>query len=150
MNKIGKHGRKRIAPPAQKSLPSNVAFNLNDKAFKWSLRAAIWEHGGWLKCKDPKFFVDHIISKLQALETQKWQDILDSSGGKSIGHGNNNHFVLASQLPQKEKRAFIQLEYMERFEKVFSLRLSGKERLIGIVDMSRFDILWYDPEHNFF
>ena len=53
-------------------------------------------------------------------------------------------------LPPEECRAFIEKGYMRDFEKVFSLRLSGKERLIGVVDLNVFKILWYDKEHRFF
>ncbi|MCR5833118.1 MAG: hypothetical protein K6G55_00470 [Selenomonadaceae bacterium] len=49
-----------------------------------------------------------------------------------------------------EKREFITLNYMRDFEKVFSLRLTGKGRLIGIVDINIFYILWFDAEHKIF
>jgi hypothetical protein len=75
---------------------------------------------------------------------------LDASGGKAVGHGNNNHFIAANQLPRIERKAFIKEGYMDLYDKVFSLRLSGTERLIGVVNMNCFEILWFDPSHTFF
>ena len=61
--------------------------------------------------KDLKFFAENILSKLQNFESQKWQEILNSAGGKSEGHGNNNHFITADKLPRDEKLIFIKLGY---------------------------------------
>lgn len=148
MSRTGKRGRSNVSSTQGKSL--RQTFRLNERDFKWSLRRALWDHDGWKKCDSLRYFADNIVCKLQNFETQKWQEILSASGGKSEGHGNNNHFIPASQLPRIEKKEFIHCGYMEQYDKVFSLRLSGTERLIGIVDMNRFDILWYDPNHDFF
>ena len=143
-----KKGRQNFPATIPKSI--HVGFSLNEHYFKWSFENCFWKHEGWKDCKDLKFFAENILSKLQNLESQKWQEILNSAGGKSEGHGNNNHFIMADKLPQNEKIIFIKLGYMEKYEKVFSLRLSAKERLIGFVDLNVFNILWYDAKHKFF
>lgn len=143
-----KKGRQNFPDTNPKSI--KVGFSLNEQPFKWTFEDCLWEHEGWKDCKDLKFFSENILSKLQNLESQKWQEILNSSGGKAEGHGNNNHFITGDKLPREEKITFIKLGYMENYEKVFSLRLSAKERLIGVVDMNNFRILWYDAKHRFF
>ena len=143
-----KGARKKNVAPTPKSLKDG--FHLNDKNFRWSFEKCSWAHDGWQNCKDIQFFVEHIISKLQELENVKWQEILDASGGKSEGHGNNNHFINGTKLPAQERREFIGRGFMRDFEKVFSLRLSGKERLIGVVDLNVFKILWFDANHKIF
>lgn len=143
-----KKGRQNFPKTIPKSL--RVRFSLNEHFFKWTFADCLWEHDGWKDCKDLKNFAENILSKLQNFESQKWQEIIDSSGGKSEGHGNNNHFIIGDKLPPDEKRTFIRLGYMEKYEKIFSLRLSAKERLIGFVDLNVFHILWYDANHNFF
>lgn len=125
-------------------------FRLNEKIFSWALDSCLWDHSGWQDCEDIRFFAEHVISKLQELEKSTWQEILSASGGKAPGHGNNNHFINGTKLPAEERHKFIELGYMRDFEKVFSLRLGGKERLIGIVDLGIFKILWYDANHKFF
>ena len=143
-----KFGRTHIPKKQPKLLKDS--FSLNDKLFRWTFEHCIWEHCGWRNCIDLKFFADKIIFKLQEYEKQTWQDILNASGGKSEGHGNNNHFINGGALPKAEKEQFIKLKYMEKYEKVFSLRLSAKERLIGFVDLNVFHILWFDANHEFF
>lgn len=142
--------KKRQNFPNESPKSLKKIFSLNEQTFKWTFANCLWENEGWKDCKDLKFFAENILSKLQNLETQKWQEILNSAGGKSEGHGNNNHFIMADKLPRDEKIIFIKLGYMEKYEKVFSLRLSAKERLIGFVDLNIFNILWYDAKHKFF
>ena len=125
-------------------------FKLNEKLFCWSFEKCLWSSSGWRDCVDLKFFAEHIISKLPQFEKMSWQELLKASGGKAEGRGNNNHFINGTALPSEECRVFIELGYMRNFEKVFSLRLSGKERLIGIVDLNVFKILWFDANHRFF
>ena len=144
-------GRKQkpLPSPAPKSIKH--AFYLNAVPFKWSLQYCRWEHDGWqVDCKGVQYFVEHVVIKLQTFETQTWQEILNASGGKVEGKGNNNHFISADKLPTEERKVFIGAGYMRNFEKVFSLRLSAKERLIGVVDMNVFRVLWYDAFHRFF
>lgn len=145
--------KERKKKPLPRSVPKSVrhGYVLNDKPFRWTLKDCRWAHCGWSDdCVDARYFVEHIINKLQQLETQTWQEILNAAGGKSEGRGNNNHFVAATELPVEERKDFIAMGYMRDFEKVFSLRLSGRERLIGVVDMNLFRVLWYDARHNFF
>lgn len=140
----------RSQMPSERPKLLRESFSLNNSIFKWTFSNCQWEHNGWKDCTDLKFFAEHILSKLQNFETQTWQEILDSSGGKAEGHGNNNHFIMGDKLPRDEKMIFIKFGYMEKYEKVFSLRLSAKERLIGFVDLNIFNILWYDAKHKFF
>ena len=131
-----KHGRQHS--PQEQPKPLKDSFHLNDKFFKWTLSSCFWEHAGWSECKNLRFFAEHIIAKLQEYEQQTWQEILNASGGKSAGRGNNNHFIPAIDLPRAEKLQFIRLGYMEKFDMIFSLRLTAKERLIGVVDLNVF------------
>ena len=136
--------------PKENLKPLREKYSLNDKKFKWSFENCLWQHKGWEDCKNLQQFAENILNKLQNFESQTWQEIFNSSGGKSEGHGNNNHFITGDKLPKEEKFDFIKRGYMAKYEKVFSLRLSAKERLIGFVDLNIFYILWYDAKHKFF
>lgn len=92
-----KVSRRKDIQSTPKSLKDG--FHLNDKSFCWNFDKCIWDHRGWKDCKDAPFFIEHIISKLQKLESVKWQEILDANGGKSEGHGNNNYFINGTELP---------------------------------------------------
>lgn len=143
-----KQGRKKVPVETPKSI--KVAFHLYTEFFRWSFEKCFWGHSGWIDCTNLQFFAERIISKLQDFESMKWQEILESAGGKSEGKGTNNHFINAEKLPKKEKVAFEKRGFKDQFDEVFSLRLSGEERLFGVVDLNKFYVLWYDAEHKFF
>lgn len=142
-----KKGRKEVPLETPKSI--KAIFNLNDAPFRWSFEKCFWKDSCWQDCESLRFFVEHIISKLQDFETMKWQEILDASGGKSEGHGNNSHWIKMGELSREAKEKIFKSKYLEGYEKIFSLRLSGKERLFGVVDLGMFFILWYDARHEF-
>lgn len=145
---MGKGRRKKTPSQTPKRLKDS--FSLSGSKFFWTFKDCFWEHPCWNDCEGLRFFSEHILEKLKNFEKQTWQEIQSASGGKSEGHGNNSHFIDASKLKKPERKIFIKLGYMEKYEKVFSLRLSGQERLIGFVDLNVFHILWFDLEHNFF
>lgn len=153
MPKTGKRKKQgRSQFPGAETKLSKEENQRNNKLFVWSLEKCFWEHNGWTQdCESLQFFAEHIISKLKAFETMTWQEISAASGGKRCGNGNNNHFVPANRLPKEEQQIFIKKKYMENYEKVFSLRLTGKMRLIGVVDnINIFYVLWFDRDHDFF
>ena len=108
---VKKSGRTKI--PIQRPKSIRAGFSLNSSPFKWSFSKSLWEHKCWDDCTGLKFFAENILSKLQNLESQKWQEILNASGGKSEGHGNNNHFIMGDKLPREEKLIFIKLGYQK-------------------------------------
>lgn len=143
--------RKKFPEEKKKSL-KGISFNRGKEKFQWDLAKCEWDDEGWNsdKVTELRCFSEKIIGKLKEYETQTWSQVESASGGKSPGHGNNNHFINGVNLPKKNRRVFIAKRYMDDYEEVFSLRLSGTERLIGIVDMAKFYVLWYDPDHSFF
>ena len=120
---------------------------VSERPFQRSLEYCHWEHRGWNDVTLSSF-ANRIIKKLKDCEGQTWHEIETASGGKT--HGSNSHFISGDKLPKQEKKYFMEQGYMRNFEKVFSFRLSGKERLIGFRDKAIFVVLWYDPCHEFF
>lgn len=120
----------------------------NDKFFKWSFNKCSWSSGGWDCFGELKDFVDNIISKLQDYETMTWQEIESASGGKSVGHGNNNHFIDIINIPNRYLSMLSFRVIGGEYDKVFSLRLTAKERLFGIVEGAIFYVIWYDKDHS--
>lgn len=144
-----KGGRTTIYQQTPKSI--KTGFSRSDKNFQWDFSLADWNHAGW---KDPEitleYFVQEIISKLKDFETQTWHDVETAAGGRGINGGSNSHSMPATDLPRNEKRWFIAQGYMGKYDRVFSLRLTGLKRLIGIVDGVVFKIIWFDKNHNVF
>ena len=148
MVKRNRQGRSQVPSFAQKTL--KTGFSRNPERFQWSLEYCCWDHAGWRHVSSLQEFAERIINKLKNLETQTWQEVQNASGGKSPGHGNNSHFINASYLPTDAAQYFEEKGYKDAYDEIFSLRLSGLERLIGVADKAVFRVIWYDPEHKFF
>jgi hypothetical protein len=93
----------------------------------------------WQRIENTKAFQE-ILKKLANFEARTWGQI---EGDQEEG----SHFIKVCDLSSKAQK---RLEYLklDEVEELFSLRLSGKERLFGIVDRFIFKILWYDAEHQ--
>ena len=77
-----------------------------------------------------------------------WSEIQSASGGKRAGNGTNNHFeYIAEMSKEAQKRA---KELHLDVDQLFSLRLTGKERLYGILNNGVFYVLWYDAQHEIY
>lgn len=148
MPKTGKRGRSASKIPSAVPKSIKYGFHLDTQKFRWTLRYCIWEHDGWKNTSIEK--LAEIVCKLQDFEKQTWGEIKKASGGKSEGHGNNNHSIPITELPKREMKLITGKGYKEQYDKVFSLRLTSLERLIGFVDMDELRILWFDPEHKIF
>lgn len=88
---------------------------------------------------------DDIFLKLKNYETMTWQEIYDASGGRS--HGNNNHEVPICDLSSAARRRLKGLK-LDDISSLFSLRLTGQQRIWGILDGNVLKLLWFDPEHE--
>ncbi len=85
-----------------------------------------------------------ILDKFKSFETMTWNEI------KKQKHDNNkgsNHFIAIDKLSKQAQDRLIEIN-MDDVPNVFSLRLSNKFRLLGIMKGSSFQLLWVDPEHE--
>lgn len=99
---------------------------------------------GW-KNVQGLYWWDTIQDKLKNFETMTWQEIYDANGGRQ--HGNNNHEIPIDKL---SKSARIRLKYLgyTDIDTLFSLRLSGTERVWGLLVGNVLKIIWYDASHE--
>jgi len=104
----------------------------------WKLSLLDWDGPwGWRDIKANQW--QQILQKLGYFETRTWADI------KSDG---NNHAVFIQNCPNPETLKRLTEIHLDDIEELFSLRLSGKERIWGILDNHIFKILWWDPNHE--
>ncbi|MBE6363385.1 MAG: hypothetical protein E7054_06990 [Lentisphaerae bacterium] len=92
---------------------------------------------GWSSMEEQMFY---IISKLHDIEVQKWSDIFKNS--KQHHHINVTDLIPEVQRLLQKKR--------EDIEQVFSIHISARERLFGIIEsgVGIVDIIWWDPQHK--
>lgn len=139
--KISPHSKPRDRDPRIKSDPDSnrrkkPAWNIGliDPLGPWSFKQ--------LDC--PQWW-DDIYSKLKNYETMTWQEIYDASGGRS--HGNNNHDIPICDLIPQARRRLKELN-LDDISSLFSLRLTGQQRIWGILDGNVLKLLWFDPKHQ--
>jgi hypothetical protein len=93
---------------------------------------------GWHRL-DPRT-LRAVRDKLGNFETMTWREILGAAGGQ-------NHFISVDKLVPEARRRLIQLK-LEDIDELLSLRLSGKQRVWGILSEGVAALLWWDPDHR--
>jgi len=104
----------------------------------------VWQTGvidldgpwSWKKI-ELNYFFSNILPKIQGFESMNWNEIL----------GRNSHEVRVDQIGKKAQKRLVDLN-LDDFEKLVSLRLTGKQRVWGIKINNVFKILWWDPNHE--
>ncbi|GAA6622552.1 hypothetical protein [Scytonema sp. NUACC26] len=114
----------------------NSFYNMNPS---WRIsRLEMLGFYGWHKL-DTKTLL-HVKDKLASFETMTWAEILVSS--KKFNHSVNvNDLCSIAQARLSEIG-------QDDIDELVSLRLSGKERVWGILDLGVLTLLWWDPEHE--
>jgi len=115
--------------------------------FRWSLDLADYR-GKW--GFDTKVFRDkwckEIRPKLLSFEDFTWGQLASQPKGR--GAGTKHHHVSVSNLiKDAQKRLKKDLKY-DDIDEFFSLRLSGKIRIYGIIINEIIYLVWYDPMHE--
>lgn len=80
--------------------------------------------------------VKDIQCKLGSFESMTWQQI-EQAG---------SHNVAVEKLVKEARDRLVEIN-QDDLDELFSLRISGKERVWGIRDRSILRLLWWDPEH---
>ena len=99
---------------------------------------------GW-RTTAVKVWWNKILPKLQDFESMTWSEIMQGSGGRK--RGTNSHYVEVRLLTSQAKRRLAEI-VQEDVSQLFSLRLSGTERIYGIREGRVLKLLWYDPHHG--
>lgn len=91
---------------------------------------------GWHKLDASS--LQYVRQRIVEFEGRTWADILGD---------HHNHNVELSRLSSAATKRLEQL-HQDDLEELLSLRLSGKERIWGILDRGVCTLLWWDPEHQ--
>ena len=89
---------------------------------------------GWHEIEKNK--LGEIRNKLADFESMTWHEIL----------GKNSHLIPVSGIC-KAARDRLELLKQDDIDELLSLRLSGKQRIWGILEDQALKVLWWDPEH---
>ncbi len=91
------------------------------------------------------YFWKYLLPKMKNLESIKWNELERETFGKNAK--SKHHWVSVNDLIKEAQK---RLEYLklDDYDQLFSIRLSGTERLWGFKELSYFKILWYDFNHE--
>ncbi len=123
--------------PSDKKLPKSGNFqvvtnpNLEFRAGQMDMRGP-W---GWNQF-DPSLLQD-LLHKIFDSQKLTWQTLRD----------NGSHLVQVSNLCSQAQRRLLELR-KDDCDELFSLRVTGRQRIWGIKDCSILWLLWWDPEHE--
>lgn len=102
----------------------------------WQISACEWE--GPFGC--------HVIDAETATKIRRFLVNFESMTWADIRRSGNNHSMPVERLPSPSRRR-LEERGLDDIDVLYSLRLTGKERLWGIRDRHIFRILWWDPDH---
>lgn len=115
-----------------------------DQTPVWSFCFCDFEHEKWGLCRD-RDRLEGLFKRLCALERQTWREIkLDKSGR----NGKTKHHFIAKQDLIKEAQRRLEAIKLDQYEELYSLSITGEQRLWGIMDNGTYHILWYDQKHE--
>lgn len=92
---------------------------------------------GWRKLQ-PEALAG-LVDRLRNLETMTWNEI------RMEGKKQNHSIAVEDCSPAAQKR--LREIQQDDVADLFSLRLMGQPRVIGILDRDTFKVLWWDPDH---
>ncbi len=90
-------------------------------------------------------FATEAMRKLQHLEGLTWQMIKQQTHG-TRGKSSSHSLSVADALTAEAQARAQEINLQE--DELFSLRLSGKQRIIGVRRGSTLEIVWYDRDHK--
>lgn len=146
---MAKKGQKKVKQKESVNTSKTPRHTENPEAFLdrnpiWSFKLVDnnYDKWGFIHCEN---IYNDIIIKLADYEGMTWDEILKATGGKKCG--NNNHYEPVSSLTKEAQKRWIDLK-LDQYDQIFSLRITGKKRLYGILNDRVFRIVWFDQKHE--
>ena len=93
--------------------------------------------GPWCPEKLTPQELRNVIGKLGQLESQPWSQI----------DGDRNHLIRVDQIIKEARKRLLEIK-MGDIDELYSLHLTGTQRLWGIRDRNVLRFLWWDPNHE--
>jgi hypothetical protein len=89
--------------------------------------------------------IDHkLLDHLKSRENMQWKALMTQAGGKKSG--TNSHSIPIHNLIKEAKDRITELGIDA--DELTSVRLTGTERVFGILEEGVLDIIWFDRKHE--
>ncbi|MCM1439936.1 MAG: hypothetical protein NC131_12155 [Roseburia sp.] len=137
--KVSKRQCKAELSFEENQIPKAVKYcGYFDKNPSWRFSKGDDKHGKWSPYLVMRNDTEAFISKLKNFESRLWSDI--------ISDRDRNHFIEIYKLAKCAQKRCDEICLV--CDELFSLRLSGRERLFGVIEDGVFYIIWYDKDHE--
>lgn len=110
----------------------------------WSFSRCDFEHEKWGICRSLDY-VEGILSRLKSYEGQTWRQILTDTAGRRSN--TKNHAIEIHKMCREAQTRLSDIN-LDEFDALYSLTITGKQRLWGIIIEGVFCVLWFDKEHE--
>jgi hypothetical protein len=98
-----------------------------------------------LKIVHQNFFWNYLFPLLQQIESKKWFELEKETHGR---YGKSKHHWVDVKDIIKPARSRLTELKMDDHDQIYSLRLTGTQRIWGIRQQSYFRLLWFDFDHK--
>jgi hypothetical protein len=141
VSKRRKNVKQSIEPLPNRKQPRGAGLveTISAGKFGWDTRRAeVVGAFSWKNCDHTTLLRD-VVPKLQECQSLSWE---------KLGQ-NGSHQVLVSNLcKEAQERLKTHFDPDGNIDRLYSLRISGKQRIWGFRDRQVLYVLWWDPEHT--
>jgi hypothetical protein len=131
-------GREVTPNPQKVPRGGGKAESYDQEPFRWrTVKVDCDGPFGWGNAA-PDLLFRHIIPKLHEFETMYWHQLR----GGTAGH----HECEVTGMCKEARDRLVRLG-LDEYDTLFSLRLTGRQRVWGIRDRGILHLLWWDPDH---
>jgi hypothetical protein len=137
---MGKKPRRAANVPQFSKLPrgAELVEVIRKKQFCWRVEELDWEgQWGWSQASRDEI-LRTIVPKLHNYESMTWAQVEGPSG---------SHSVEFDQLCPEAQARLTEIGRGE-LENLFSVRITGEQRVWGIKDVAILRLIWWDPSHS--
>jgi hypothetical protein len=132
-----KHKRpKWLKEPTPSKHPKSAPVSYQHHLPSWHFQV-IDIGGPWCFKKMGDETFGRVLKALQDFENKKWSEI----------EGRQNHTIKLDALSNEARNRLIEID-QDDVEEVFSLRVTARERVVGIRSGAILRLLWWDPNHE--
>lgn len=133
------HKRPAFGAPVQAlKIPVVTEGSFNDRHPSWRIeKLQLVDPYGWHELTGPQ--VKYLHAKLAEYERKDWNQIL-------VTEKKWNHAVPVDGFKCPKARQWMRRNMPDQ-EELWSLRLSGAERVWGVYREGIFHLIWWDPQH---
>lgn len=140
--------------PKVKEQPSAGTPKIGNEPESYDRHKISWQFGkldisherwGWHNFSHQHFWDTFTQRDLKHIESMTWAELRSATGGRA--RGTNHHAISVDDLC-REAQEQLEVLNLDDQDQVFSIRLTGTTRVVGIRAGSAFQVLWYDENHE--